>query len=292
MTEQNEEIYNKNKENRLAVYFETVTIAKQKFYVTKNKHIVMLPSKSIIDSKFYRDKIDPPVNDNSYDEKIIVENDDSLYMAKKLIDKGYHPAVLNMASGRMPGGGVLRGSGAQEEDIFRRSNLFESLYQFHPIGKEFDIDIDKNHMYPLDTNYGGIYSKNITVFREGADKNYDVLEKPFNVDVISVAAINRPKYDGNFNLADNDIQIEKNKIRTILNLGLINLNDSLVLGAFGCGAFKTPPQAMAKCFHEVLDEKQYKNKFKLIAFAILDNKKFYKEHNPEGNLLPFKKEFK
>ena len=64
--------------------------------------------------------------------------------------------------------------------------------------------------------------------------------------------------------------------------------DSIVLGAFGCGAFHNPPKHIARLFHEVIDEEEFKDKYKLIAFAILE------DHNSPrgGNLQPFIEEFK
>ena len=65
-------------------------------------------------------------------------------------------------------------------------------------------------------------------------------------------------------------------------------DDSIVVGAFGCGAFQNPPKHIARLFHEVIDEKEFKDKYKLIAFAILE------DHNSPrgGNLQPFIEEFK
>ncbi len=59
-----------------------------------------------------------------------VVNEDCLDVAAKHVREGYLPCVHNFASRSMPGGGVVTGSGAQEESIFRRTNAYKSLYQF------------------------------------------------------------------------------------------------------------------------------------------------------------------
>ena len=223
--------------------------------------------------------------------EIEVVNDDSFYAAKKLLDEDYTPAVLNMASAVRPGGGVTSGSAAQEEDLCRRSNLFESLFRYSADkAKDFGLTIDEKQ-YPMDWNYGVVYTPAVAVIKNGCDKGYSYLDKPFMVDVISVAAIKNPTIkDGKF--AEKDKGILKNKIRTILNAGIFWENDSLVLGAFGCGAFGTPPHLMAELFKEVLSEPLYKGRFKKIVFAILNDGNSHKEHNPEGNLIPFERAFK
>lgn len=279
-----------NREERVKIYADTVESVKRGFYVKNNGKIVIIPTLPQPSSKFYNKEINIE-SANAYDEKVEVENNDCFYVAKRLKDEGLSPAVLNMANRHMPGGGVLRGSGAQEENICRRSNLFQSLYSYHPISKSFGFDENKRFHYPMNEDFGGIYSKNIVVFRNSEDKKYSFLDKPFMIDVISVAAINRPELTENGKFKNFVEKREKNKIRTILNIALDNGNDSLVLGAFGCGAFRTPPYEMARCFYEVLKEKKYTNKFKKIVFAILDDHNSHKEHNPEGNYAPFKKMF-
>lgn len=69
---------------------------------------------------------------------------------------------------------------------------------------------------------------------------------------------------------------------------IVKNDDSIVLDAFGCGAFQNPPKHIARLFHEVIDEEEFKDKYKLIAFAILE------DHNSPrgGNLQPFIEEFK
>jgi hypothetical protein len=46
---------------------------------------------------------------------------------------------------------------------------------------------------------------------------------------------------------------------------------------------------MAKLFKEVMSERPYKHAFKKIVFAVLDDQNTHREHNPEGNFIPFKR---
>jgi uncharacterized protein (TIGR02452 family) len=80
-------------------------------------------------------------------------------------------------------------------------------------------------------------------------------------------------------------------MRTILRIGLQHNHDSLVLGALGCGAFRNPPRDIAELFRIVINEPEFKNKFKLIVFAIIDDHNSRKSHNRDGNILPFKEVF-
>lgn len=142
----------------------------------------------------------------------------------------------------------------------------------------------------MDRNFGGAYSPQVTVFRGEEQQGYPLLEKPYQVGVISVAAMNRPELDAQGMIAAHLIEGVKNKIRTILNIGIAHGHDSLVLGAFGCGAFRNPPAHIAKLFHEVIGQ-EYPGQFAKICFAILEDHNSKRQDNPEGNYLPFYNEF-
>jgi uncharacterized protein (TIGR02452 family) len=113
------------------------------------------------------------------------------------------------------------------------------------------------------------------------------MNEPCVVDFITAAAIKHPKLNEDGTLEQKTRDILKNKVRQILNVGLYYRNDSLVLGAFGCGAYGTPPIEMAKIFREVLGERFYRGAYKKIVFAVLDDHNAHREHNPEGNFKPF-----
>ena len=226
--------------------------------------------------------------------EVRVENDDCVLVAKRLIDEGYNPAMLNLADLYTPGGLVEYGSGAQEENLCRRSDLILSLYQFSPsrIRQYPDLGLVQNEdQYPMDERYGGIYSGIVTFFR-GPESEGSLLEDvAYNIPIISVAALSGPRIGTDGMMFPEETDITLDKMRTILRIGKANFHDSLVLSAMGCGAFANPPAHIAKLFHQVIEEDEFKNAFRLIDFAILDGYRTGLRHNPEGNLKPFQREF-
>ncbi len=77
-------------------------------------------------------------------------------------------------------------------------------------------------------------------------------------------------------------------IYTQLKAAYVSGYDAVVLGAFGCGAFQNPPDAVAEICHQVI-ETYFKGAFKKIVLAILDGGTH--KHNPKGNIQPFKSYF-
>jgi uncharacterized protein (TIGR02452 family) len=240
-------------------------------------------------------KAPPKLQENSikFETKFSVVEADCLETANVLLNAGLNPCVLNMASDRNPGGGVQNGSGAQEENIFRRTNLFRSLYQFADYAAEYGIRGARDR-YPLDGKTGGVYSGSITVFRASESSGYALLKEPYRLSFVSVPALRRPelvkKGDAYF-IADSFVETAKEKIRTILRIAAIHNHENLVLSAFGCGAFANPPEHVALLFKEVFDEAEFKNYFRLAVFSIIDDHNSWKAQNPEGNVLPFLKVF-
>lgn len=287
------------REDRINVFIDTVKCVNQGFYINKNGEKVIIPHEfdgiSLDNVAFYDKDIKKNIDFEKlprYTTEIEIVNGDSLYTAQRLVEKGHSPAVVNFASFKVPGGGVRTGSRAQEENICRRTNLFESIFRFNEtLAKEYALPLEKKH-YPLPVHHGAIYSPSISVFKASEDKNYEYLDDTFQIDVITIAALKNPDLDENGHLNEWPKNVTKEKIKTMLNLALYWENDSIVLGAFGCGAYANPPEDVAKLFKEVLDEPEYRDKFEKIVFAILDDGNTHREHNPRGNYLPFVETFK
>ena len=229
-------------------------------------------------------------------------NADCVDVAKSLLDAGLKPAILNLASRRRPCGGYDRGMSAQEETLCRLSTLSQSLYQYYDQKYKCVQDAEVPHRfnaYPLDIDFGGIYSPDVVFFRKNLKDGYAFREEPFTCGVITVAALSfrepnnycneERQYmaaDGGFTPAGDAIQL--NKIRTIYRIALKNGHDSIVLGAFGCGVNKLPCDAVADQFRRVLEEPEFKGKFKEIVFAILEGRGSARRPVEEqGKFAPF-----
>ena len=285
--------YYQVKELRAKEFRNTVEIVNQGYYVAESGEEYVFPDGSDMmrDTVFYECEIHMDNLPQTVEQTIVeVKNIDCLYAGVQLKEQGYNPAVLNMASRRNPGGGVTTGAGAQEETLFRRTNLFRSLYQFAPYAEQYGIK-PSHHQYPLDRNFGGVYTPDAIYFRESEQKGYALLEKPVSLSFITVAGMNRPDLTTGGMIANHHVEPIKNKIRTIFRIGLVHGRDSLVLGALGCGAFRNPPRHVARLFHEVMDEPEFKDKYRCIIFAILDDHNANHRHNPVGNFRPFAEEF-
>ena len=293
------------------VFQQTIDIIQEGHYTSENgEEVTLLDNEPMLKgSRFYTKPLDafkvPTLSERNAKEnesanakgnesvkaevcktKIIVRNDDSIHCGHSLQLEGYNPVVLNLASRRNPGGGVKNGSRAQEESLFRSTNLFLSMYRYAEYAEDYGLEKSR-FQYPMPVRFGGIYVPKATVFRAGAKDDFALLDTPYYMSFVAVAAINHPELDADGNICQEDANLTKNKMRTMLRIGLLNGHDSIVLGAFGCGAFHNPPKHIARLFHEVIDEKEFKDKYKLIAFAILE------DHNSPrgGNLQPFIEEF-
>jgi uncharacterized protein (TIGR02452 family) len=217
-------------------------------------------------------------NMSSGTPSIKVLNEDCLRVAQNLITEGVkNVCVLNMASDIRPGGGVAKGSRAQEEDIFRRTNISRALDVGNPnlVNKFGKVLYPFNKSFSNTKGYKGedvaIFCKDVVVVK---DENYELLKESFEVDVISVAAIRQPKLEqGKLNSYDEALMMQK--IDQIFKIAHLNEANALVLGALGCGAFKNPPEHVSELFKKYMET--HNLPFTHIYFAVLstdDNPNF------------------
>jgi uncharacterized protein (TIGR02452 family) len=76
----------------------------------------------------------------------------------------------------------------------------------------------------------------------------------------------------------------KRKIRSMFRAAILQGNDSLLLSAFGCGAFKNDPKLISQWYKEVLAEPEFVGAFSKVVFGIIDDRN-------GANFKPFKETF-
>jgi len=205
--------------------------SKSKSYLFSGKFLPLIP-------ELYSKKFDPST--------ITVKPTDTITTALKLDGEG-RTCILNMASNKRPGGGVESGAVAQEECLFRCTDLFKTVDDiYYPLG--FDE---------------AVYTTDVMIVK---DKDYNLIETPVYVDCITMAAINlnkyqlsRPSYEG----------ITRDKINMMLNLAEAHKCENLVLGAWGCGVYKNDPNYISNVFMSVIRKGGYN--FKKIVFGVIND---------------------
>ena len=189
--------------------------------------------------------------------------------------KGQHVAVHNFASASNPGGGVVNGASAQEECLCRCSGLYFNLntramwdgfYQPH---RDAHDPIHNDDI---------IYTPGVTVFKTDTAMPELMPESDwYDVDVITCAAPNlRNQPSNKYNTGDGNKQtvmkdkdllaLHEKRLRRILEVALSEGCDTIILGAFGCGAFQNNPEVVAQANRNVI--KDYLHAFKNIEFAV------------------------
>lgn len=207
--------------------------------------------------------------------KVVVSGKRSLEAAKVYAKQGKKVCVLNFASATNPGGGVVNGSSAQEECICRCTTLYPCLNT-----DEMWNAFYKPHRKAANPLYNNdcIYTPDVCVFK--SDTNFpEALPKDewWNVNIITCAAPNlreRPSnamnpYAGDKAAKVTPEELEKlltSRVRRIFEIVVANENEVLILGAFGCGAFRNPPEIVAKVFNNVMQN--YLCYFDTIEYAV------------------------
>jgi len=223
--------------------------------------------------------------------RIQVTNETTLGASRRLVDRGLRPLALNFANGVEPGGGFLRGARAQEECLCRSSALYQTLagdrmYEEHA------------RLSNMNSTDWCILSPDVPVFRldDGT-----ALEQPWTLSFITCAApdnshipelMKQLAATGHESdrsplarqIAKRSSNLLQARIHRVLAVAKAFGYESLVLGAWGCGAFGNDPERTAADFRQAL-ETDFRGAFAEVAFAITD-------WSPERKFLgPFRDAF-
>jgi len=182
-------------------------------------------------------------------------------------------AVMNFANAFHAGGGVVKGSSAQEEGLCRTSTLYPCIYRRTLRDSFYKLHNDLNNPKATDSL---VYTPGIVIIK--TDEGYPKRMKPedwVEVDVITIAAPDlRKKSNKHAKLVAggtymNDAELFGYHVKRAIHMltcAAAMGADTLVLGAFGCGAFANNPEVVARAYKVALQE--FPKVFKKIEFAI------------------------
>jgi uncharacterized protein (TIGR02452 family) len=201
-----------------------------------------------------------------------VTNETTLSAHRRHQAKGHNVVSLNFAAATNPGGGFLTGARAQEEYLCRSSALYltikdSPMYAYHR---------REGHKRYSDAM---IYSPDVPVFR---DDEHRLLPSAYHASFITSAApLTKHLHPEELSLV---ADILRTRIWKILTVAQAHGHDSLVLGAWGCGAFGNDGHQVAALFKWALAG-DFKGAFKEVTFAIVDT-------SPEKKFIgPFAERF-
>lgn len=267
--------YLEDKEKRVTIFEDTIRYCEQEQSLVK----------AIQDTREHTKLYLEPLSDTERPEplgkscRITVSAMRTLESAYKLSKEypGNRIGVLNFASATNPGGGVIRGSNAQEECLCRCTTLYPCL-DVELLWKGYYTFHRKRHS-ALYTD-ACIYTPDIIAVK--SDEKWPKLlpqEDWIGLDIISCAAPNlreRPSNEMNpsagerASITDAELRrLLEQRVAGILQVAACHKVDVLVLGAFGCGAFCNSPQMVAEAFRKAL--KEYQCYFTAVEFAVYCN---------------------
>lgn len=199
----------------------------------------------------------PTIISNQKAKSISVTNESVVATAKRI----KRPLILVFGSAHKPGGGVISGAVAQEEDIALTSTWY------------FQVKDNKDY-YQLPQN-NLMYSEKILYLSNSlllSDEYYQKIY-PQKVSFIGCAA---PNLSG---MKDSGIEIHEariyevleRRIAAILNFAEYHGHKDLILGAWGCGVFGLSPEKVSLIFKKVISENHFSGN---LYFPVLDKEMF------------------
>ncbi|KAI9204592.1 uncharacterized protein BJ171DRAFT_581744 [Polychytrium aggregatum] len=186
----------------------------------------------------------------------------------------------------LPGGGYRKGNYGQEEQVCRRSNLWECLDD--PYSRRGPLTQWK---FPL-PDTACIIAPHVYVFRESEKKGYGFMGEPFKLTIVTSSPPINPHPEQPL-----DPRVARSlskKIESALTVCIRENIRVVVLGSYGCGAHRNPPKDVARIFHQLIQklskdsaDTNGKPCFELVCFACLDD-----PSRPSGCVGAFLEEFR
>ena len=183
-------------------------------------------------------------------------------------NEGRRIAVMNFANAFQAGGGVTSGAGAQEECLCRTSTLYPLLYR-HYLSNTF-----YKHHRTLNTPKATdalVYTRDVVICKTDEDLPRRMPREQWTAcakaSVMAEYYLN-PSFDifGTYMNSAELFGYHVKRAIHVLTCAAAEGADILVLGAFGCGAFRNDPEVVARAYRTAIAE--FPKVFRKIEFAV------------------------
>lgn len=232
---------------------------------------------SITATQFYGEEDKPEVQGKKFESTVVSVSKYRSLESAMFYQRKYPEAricVHNFASATNPGGGVKKGSRAQEEAICRCTTLYPVLDTRENWRRYYKFHRDRHDARYTDAC---IYTHGILIIKSDTDVPQRLPEyKWTKVDVITCAAPNlrerpsnamNPNAGAQVHLTDQELMdLHVKRGRHLLAAAAEQGAQIMILGAFGCGAFQNDPKIVAEAYKQVLPE--FEGVFREVHFAV------------------------
>jgi uncharacterized protein (TIGR02452 family) len=220
--------------------------------------------------------LDAPRSEPAFERTTLeVTGETTQVAARRLVlDEGCEELVLlNFASAKSPGGGFLDGAKAQEEELTRASALHACL-----IGQRDYYETNRACGHAVYTDHL-IWSPRVPFFRIDSG---GLLDRPFLASVITCPAPNARALQRDWDPAQYEAVLRR-RAGKLLAAAQEHGHRQVLLGAWGCGAFRNDPVLVADAFAGWLESPRFVGSFHRVVFAVWD---------PRGsNIAAFERRF-
>lgn len=192
-----------------------------------------------------------------------VTHERSFAAAMRLCDAfpGSRIAVHNFASATHPGGGVIRGAHAQEECLCRCSTLYPALSTDSMMQNYYLF-----HRSRHDARYTDavIYTPDVRIIKSDTELPERLPQNDWRtVDILTCAAPNL----GACRISTDELTaLHRARAEKLFSVAAAHGAEVLVLGAFGCGAFRNPAALVAGVYRDAVQ--RFSGCFRQITLAV------------------------
>ena len=176
------------------VFDSTVQIVAKGEYVTENGKVVRLNKRSnkyfVCESVFYDSELEPIELDARYNTTISDVIGDCLAFAKEQYknDSTDDLCIITLVNEKAPGRHAADGYNSPTEYILRCSDYYKCLFQYYPqtFTEKYGLQSHPISHYPLNPQYGGIFSHGVTIFRKEESQGYALCSKPWRTNIVAM----------------------------------------------------------------------------------------------------------